>query len=79
MVHLKLLILNQKNFSGKPIFFSNFLYYFSWNGYPFTALPSNFQPYDLVELNMPDSNIEQLWEGIQVFLLFVSFFPHPNK
>nr|XP_012569075.1 TMV resistance protein N isoform X3 [Cicer arietinum] len=65
MEHLKLLILNHKNFSGKPIFLSNSLYYFSWNGYPFTALPSNFQPYDLVELNMPDSNIEQLWEGIQ--------------
>ncbi|KAK2414712.1 disease resistance protein RUN1 [Trifolium repens] len=57
MEHLKLLILNHKDFSGKPTSLSNFLYYFSWNGYPFTTLPSNFQPYDLVELNMPDSNI----------------------
>ena len=61
--------------SGKPLSFSNFLNYFSWNGYPFSTLPSNFQPYDLVELNMHDSNIEQLWEGIQVFWYSFNFFP----
>ncbi|RHN53266.1 putative winged helix-turn-helix DNA-binding domain, leucine-rich repeat domain, L [Medicago truncatula] len=63
--HLKLLILCHKNFSGEPIFLSNSLCYLSWNGFPFDSLPSNIQLHDLVELNMPDSNIKQLWEGIQ--------------
>lgn len=37
--------------------------YLLWHAYPFTSLPSNFEPYYLVELNMPDSNIHRLWEG----------------
>jgi hypothetical protein len=66
--NLKLLILDHSNFSGSPKFLSDSLCYLMWKGYPFTDFPSKFQPYNLVELNMPDSNIEQLWIGIQVFL-----------
>ncbi|CAK8541970.1 unnamed protein product [Lathyrus sativus] len=62
---LKVLILYHSNFSGSHKFLSDSLCYLSWNGYPSASLPSNFQPYNLVELNMPDSNIEQLWIGIQ--------------
>ncbi|KAK2414733.1 disease resistance protein RUN1 [Trifolium repens] len=65
MEQLKMLILNHKNFSGRPSFLSNSLRYLLWNGYPFISLPSNFQPYHLVELNLPDSSIEQLWTDTQ--------------
>ncbi|XP_061354687.1 disease resistance protein RPV1-like [Gastrolobium bilobum] len=63
MRNLRLLILYQKNFSGRLNFLSNNLQYFLWHGYPFASLPSKFEPYNLVELNMPNSSIERLWEG----------------
>ncbi|KAI5429417.1 hypothetical protein KIW84_034141 [Lathyrus oleraceus] len=65
MKNLKVLILYHSNFPGSLKFLSDSLCYLLWNGYPFTSLPSNFQPYNLVEFNMPGSNIEQLWIGIQ--------------
>ncbi|WJX82169.1 hypothetical protein P8452_64959 [Trifolium repens] len=65
MENLKLLILDHSNFSGSPKFLSDSLCYLMWKGYPFKSFPSKFQPYNLVELNMPNSNIEQLWIGIQ--------------
>ncbi|KAK0599679.1 hypothetical protein LWI29_007561 [Acer saccharum] len=34
-----------------------------WYGFPLTTLPSNFNPKNLVELNLRDSNLERLWEG----------------
>jgi len=73
--NLEVLILYHTNFSGSLIFLSNSLRYVLWNGYPFMSLPSDFQPYWLVELNMPDSSIDQLWIDIQVFVLlqFSSF------
>ncbi|XP_019086046.1 PREDICTED: disease resistance protein RML1A-like [Camelina sativa] len=36
-----------------------------WNHYPRKILPPRFQPERLVELHMPDSNLEMLWGGIQ--------------
>ncbi|KAK2640277.1 hypothetical protein Ddye_028072 [Dipteronia dyeriana] len=33
-----------------------------WIGFPLTALPSNFNPENLVEFNLRDSNLERLWE-----------------
>ncbi|RHN46491.1 putative winged helix-turn-helix DNA-binding domain, leucine-rich repeat domain, L [Medicago truncatula] len=65
MENLVVLILYHTNFSGRPTSFSDSLRYVLWNGYPFMSLPSEFQPYQLVELNMPDSSIEQLWIGIK--------------
>lgn len=79
MRHLELLILYDKNFLGMPEFLSNSLRYFSWNGYPFSSLPSNFHPYNLVEMNMPNSSIEQLWIGIQVFSMLLKSHTHPPK
>ena len=80
MRQLKLLILDHKNFSGMPMSLSNSLCYLSWNGCPFISLPSNFQPCNLVELNMPNSSIKQLWEGIQVLLMLLSSFSvHSNQ
>ncbi|GMI64739.1 hypothetical protein like AT5G17680 [Hibiscus trionum] len=36
-----------------------------WMGYPSKTLPSRFDPGNLVELDIRDSNVEQLWEGKQ--------------
>lgn len=55
MSNLVLLMLYHNNFSGNLDFLSNNLRYLLWHGYPFTSLPSNFEPDYLVELNMPDS------------------------
>ncbi|WJX76705.1 hypothetical protein P8452_60092 [Trifolium repens] len=63
--NLKLLILDHSNFRGSPKFLCDSLCYLMWKGYPYTSFPSNFQPYNLVELNMPNSNIEHLWINIQ--------------
>ena len=36
--------------------------YLHWDGYPLTSLPSNINPDKLVLLEIPRSNIEQLWD-----------------
>ncbi|KAG8633479.1 hypothetical protein MANES_18G107900v8 [Manihot esculenta] len=46
-------------------FHSNKLRYLHWYMYPSKSLPSNFCPENLVELSLPRSNVEQLWEGVQ--------------
>ncbi|KAI5412243.1 hypothetical protein KIW84_057054 [Lathyrus oleraceus] len=63
MTNLVLLMLYHNNFSGNLDFLSNNLRYLLWHGYPFTSLPPRFEPDCLVELNMPDSSIQRLWEG----------------
>ncbi|XP_004292702.1 PREDICTED: TMV resistance protein N-like [Fragaria vesca subsp. vesca] len=35
--------------------------YLQWDGYPWKSLPSKFSPINLVELNMPGSAVERLW------------------
>ncbi|XLR13536.1 hypothetical protein S83_041474 [Arachis hypogaea] len=62
---LKLLILRGVNFLGCPNFLSNELGYLDWKDYPFTCLPSSFQPNKLVTLILHYSNIKELWEGIK--------------
>ncbi|KAH9679692.1 Disease resistance-like protein DSC1 [Citrus sinensis] len=39
--------------------------YFHWDGYPLKTLPSKISPEHLVSLEMPNSNIEQLWNDVQ--------------
>ncbi|KAL6342797.1 hypothetical protein AAG906_016632 [Vitis piasezkii] len=39
------------------------LRYLHWEGYPLKSLSSNFLGENLVELNMTNSNIKQLWQG----------------
>ncbi|MED6131540.1 hypothetical protein PIB30_010586 [Stylosanthes scabra] len=65
MSHLKLLILREVNFSGCLDFLSNELGYLDWEDYPFTCLPSSFQPNKLVNLMLHHSNIKELWQGIK--------------
>ncbi|CAJ2630903.1 unnamed protein product [Trifolium pratense] len=63
MSRLKLLMLWNLNFSGSLNFLSSELGYLCWDKYPFSCLPSSFEPDKLVELILPHSNIRQLWEG----------------
>ncbi|KEH18958.1 disease resistance protein (TIR-NBS-LRR class) [Medicago truncatula] len=48
-------------------FFPNNLRSFGWSAYPLNSLPSNFSPSNLVELYLPYSNLEKLWNGAQNF------------
>ncbi|KAL5560846.1 hypothetical protein UlMin_037057 [Ulmus minor] len=68
MKKLKLLKIHNAYFSKNPGYLSNELRLLEWHGYPSTSLPSSFQPKNLVELNMPNSRIEQLWEESDMVL-----------
>ena len=47
-----------------------------WNYCPLRFWPSKFSFKFLVELIMPNSKFEKLWEGIQVRLIHWKFFSH---
>ena len=42
------------------------LRYLHWYGYPLNSLPSDFNPENLVVLEMPHNQIEKLWNEDQV-------------
>ncbi|GMN26096.1 hypothetical protein TIFTF001_001178 [Ficus carica] len=44
---------------------SDKLTYLQWDGYSSKIFPINFIPENLVELVMPNSQVEQLWSGVQ--------------
>jgi len=46
--------------------FSDKLRYLEWNGYPFNTLPRPFCAELLVEIRLPHSDVEYLWNGMQV-------------
>jgi hypothetical protein len=52
--------------TGDFQFLSHELRFLCWHGCPLKCLPSNFNPENLVELDMRGSHIQQLWEGIKV-------------
>ncbi|KAH9725567.1 ADP-ribosyl cyclase/cyclic ADP-ribose hydrolase [Citrus sinensis] len=39
--------------------------YLHWHGYPLTSMPSNINPDKLLFLEIPHSNMEQLWDCVQ--------------
>lgn len=61
MTCLSLLKICNVKLSGRPNHLSNALRFLEWHQYPSDSMPSKFQPYELVEFNMPNSRIEQLW------------------
>ncbi|XP_027346033.1 TMV resistance protein N-like [Abrus precatorius] len=63
MSNLRLLILHGMNISGSLRRLSNELRYLEWKRYPLKNLPSKFQPYQLVELILEHSLVNQLWKG----------------
>ena len=57
------------------------LRYLHWHEYPLKTLPSNFEPENLIELNLPYGKVEQIWEGEKVYcntitklFIFISSF-----
>uniref|UniRef100_A0A6P6FWM1 putative disease resistance protein At4g11170 isoform X1 n=1 Tax=Ziziphus jujuba TaxID=326968 RepID=A0A6P6FWM1_ZIZJJ len=53
-------------------FLPDALRYFHWDGYRFKLLPSNFLPRNLVECHMRNSQVKQLWSGVQLLICIVS-------
>ena len=53
---------------------SNQLRMMEWHDYPLKSMPRSFRPCNLVELTMPNSQIEQLPEGFNVRLLLMRFY-----
>lgn len=47
-----------------------------WENYPLNYLPHDFDPSHLVELNMPYSKLEKLWDGIKVAKKLYSHLTH---
>ena len=55
-------------FSKDFAFPSNNLRYLYWRGYSLKSMPGQFNPKELVEFNMPNSHIKQLWAGKKVYM-----------
>nr|AGH33849.1 resistance gene-like protein [Cucumis melo] len=70
MSELKILRINNVQLSEDIEFLSNKLTLLNWPGYPSKYLPSTFQPPSLIELHLPGSNVERLWNGTQSFKSF---------
>ena len=47
------------------------LKYLHWYEFPLKLLQPNFHSEDLVILEMPNSNVEELWSGSLVHLVFI--------
>ncbi|KAB2602522.1 TMV resistance protein N-like [Pyrus ussuriensis x Pyrus communis] len=62
MFNLRLLNVDSYGFDKKlDVSLPNALRYLCWMGYQLKSLPSEFSPDNLVELRMPYSSVEQLW------------------
>ncbi|KAL5843536.1 hypothetical protein ACOSQ4_009494 [Xanthoceras sorbifolium] len=67
MLNLRFLIFyNATKYISKvcsPSYLPDELRYLCWDRYPSKTLPSSFSAENLVELDLSDSSLEQLWEG----------------
>ena len=81
MPNLKLLKIRNVQLLHGVTHFPNALRFLEWSGYPLKSLPPNFQPDQLVELNMCHSKIELLWEGVKVMLFtqYLYIIPYRKK
>ena len=52
-------------------FVFNELKYLHWYGFPLKSLLPNFQSENLVIVEMHNSNVEELWSGFLVYLIFI--------
>lgn len=48
--------------------------YLHWVNFPLKELPSDFRPENLVDLRLPNSMVERVWQGVKVCLLVPSFY-----
>jgi hypothetical protein len=69
MINFCTMFLNNSNvtFHGFLKSFPNDLKFLQWDCFPQRSLPQDFCPENLVTLDMSYSDLEQLWEGDQVF------------
>ena len=51
---------------GDQLFLPHSLRCLCWYNYPSKSLPSEFKTQMLVQLDMPNSELKQLWNGVQV-------------
>ncbi|XP_050116006.1 disease resistance protein RPV1-like isoform X2 [Malus sylvestris] len=58
-------IWNEDLFGSYSLDLPNSLRYLNWSGYPLKSLPSKFSPENLVELHMPESQVNKLWNEDQ--------------
>ncbi|KAM1647539.1 hypothetical protein PS2_008932 [Malus domestica] len=65
MDDLKLLKIHNVIFSGCLESLSDELRFLEWHAYPLKLMPSSFEPENLVELHLPRSKIEKLWEEFE--------------
>ncbi|KAL6179601.1 hypothetical protein ACLB2K_051114 [Fragaria x ananassa] len=65
MKNLQLFININARFSGEVNYLSNQLRFLDWPGFPAQSLPSDFNPQKLVNLNMPNSRISRLGQGLK--------------
>ncbi|XP_050378583.1 TMV resistance protein N-like [Argentina anserina] len=65
MKNLQLFININARFSGEVNYLPNQLRFLDWPGFPAQSLPSDFSPKRLVNLNMPNSRISRLGQGLK--------------
>ena len=70
MFNLRLLMIDDLHIPNGLNHVSNSLRHLIWNGYSLKCLPSNFEPKELVKLELHSSNIEYLWKGVKVLVSF---------
>ena len=70
MPNLRLLIIDGYHILNAFNCVPNELKHLSLDCCPLKCLPSNFQPKELVQLDLKWSNFEYLWEGVKVILFF---------
>lgn len=45
--------------------------YLHWLKFPLKKLPEDFNPKNLIDLNLPYSRIEQVWDGEKVLYIYI--------
>nr|XP_011465336.1 PREDICTED: TMV resistance protein N-like isoform X2 [Fragaria vesca subsp. vesca] len=65
MKNLQLFININACFSGEVNYLPNKLRFLDWPGFPAQSLPSEFNPQKLVNLNMPNSRISRVGQGLK--------------
>ena len=85
MSNLRLMIIEETDYyydrgdlavpnNQRQLFVPNQLRHLSWNRCPLKCLSSSSQPKELVELDLQESRIEYLWEGVMVIFFFLTAF-----
>ena len=70
MYNLRLLKFSEEVYLPEGLeFLPNKLKYLRWDYYPLKYLPKNFNPCNLVVLEMLSSEVEELWDGVQVHVI----------